>query len=740
MKSLCITGSVQSTLDRFAESLSKAGATAARPAISDQEISIAAWHRKVLAIHATVLEVEHSSPPPLGRAWEQLASEIFLANHTQPLWYWADTSSIHALDFWLDFDPNTFFLLLHTSPRQALMDSIKRGEDSLEALQTTLDEWYGRTRRILRFHLRNPVRSVLIGNSELLGQTSAYLEALAQRWQLPLDAQNSGPSLQADNHPLTHYLVVDKFLLNHPQALALHDEVQASLFLVGNSESLTMAAGLNGALADYLGVCRQFLSGQTENASPHQPLVATQTQLAETCHTLQSQQIQLEALAREKAELIVAHKALDRGKISLQVIYDALVEEKSILPSTNQKQLESLSTETAAPQTRLDSFAKDHEQQYVQRRQVLEEQESENELLLVQLHHSQEKLEQYLLHSQTIQARLDEQQKRLQRMLERYPDYWDFDTLEANQLESTDNQQTVQWRLTNLYIGGRSIPEIRFKTCLTNGLAGIVIQRTEGTNSPAPLLRWPNAFATAEELPCIPTRGASTSGSNAALSGLSPSDWDTLQRLARQLAGLLAQPTGGRFPKELNTAALSNGLLAFAQTLTNWPTMLRYDSIQLQATLNADGYERLEIGLGNLCLGNRHWPALDYRLASIDHGPHPFGQNPRLEFPNGSARSVLQHWFEEARDNNDPRLELRFAQPSAMDTHVWSMLSPNDQQLIFTLIKTLPLQLQELQQANPAASRPWQDWQALASMLRYTLKDILIVSTTPRRTSAEDAE
>ncbi|MFB8831505.1 hypothetical protein ACE0DR_24820 [Azotobacter sp. CWF10] len=316
-------------------------------------------------------------------------------------------------------------------------------------------------------------------------------------------------------------------------------------------------------------------------------------------------------------------------------------------------------------------------------------------------------------------------------MLKHHPDYWDFDTLEIELLKSDNTQQITQWRLTELYIGGRLIPEIRFKTCLVNGLAGIVIQRTEGTSSPAPLLRWPNAFANSEELPCIPTRGASTLGSNAALSGLGTSDWDTLQHLTKQLAGFLAQPTDGRIPRKLNTAALRNGLLAFAKTLAKWPRMLRYDSIQLQETLRNQGYERLGISLGNLRLDHHLWPAFDYRLATVDRGPHSFGQNPRLEFPDGSARGVLQHWFEESGDNNNPRLELRFAQPNAMDTRVWGMLSPNDQQLIGALIKTLPLQLEDLKQANPAASRPWQDWQALAGMLRDTLRDNLIRSTAP---------
>ncbi|SEJ34615.1 hypothetical protein SAMN04244572_03615, partial [Azotobacter beijerinckii] len=458
-------------------------------------------------------------------------------------------------------------------------------------------------------------------------------------------------------------------------------------------------------------------------------LIATYSEQAKL---LNEHKAKIDKLLNEKAELVAARYNLHKEKTNLTVARDTLLKEIPPITETPQKQLKILSAEKTTLQANLDALTKEHEQQHSK----LDESENENQQLLIQLHQTQEELERYLLQYQSSQEQLGKQQTRLQKILQRHPDYWDFNTLEINLVESDSSQQIVQWRLTELYIGERLIPEIRFKTCLANGLAGIVIQRTEGTGSPAPLLRWPNGFATAEELPCIPTRGPSTQGNNAALSGLGTSDWDTIQRLAKQLAGLLAQPTENRLPKQLNSAALRNGLLAFAKTLAGWPKMLRYDSIQLQEALCNQGYERLGISLGNLCLGHSHWPAFDYRLATVDIEPHPFGQNPRLEFPDGSSRNVLQNWFAESTDSHGSRLELRFARPNAMDTNVWGALSQNDQQLIGTLIKTLPLQLEDLKQAYPAASRPWQDWQAMAGMLRDTLRDILIRTTALRGTPA----
>ncbi|MBB3102461.1 hypothetical protein [Azomonas macrocytogenes] len=798
----------------------------------------------------------------LDQVWEQLAEDIFLANHNEPLWYWADANSVHVLEFWLDFDPNIFFILLHTSPHEALLGAIRQGADNLEALQTTLDDWYTRTQLILRFHLRHPASSVLLDSSNVFTHTSAYLEALAKRWQLPLEIYAIEHHQHADDAPVAIYLV-DKFLKSCPQALSLHNEVQASLFLIGVDEPPTPTFDLNIAFTDYFEARSRFLDEQADNASLRQIMDANHRQLAQTQEQAeqyqqellearsrleisekenqlllaqlhqtqedfekqilegQAKNLQLEklstehialtakygeqtklaserkaqaqALAKEKADLLASRDALNKEKTDLTAARDALAKEKTILVAARDEQAklaserkvladalakekadllasrEALSKEkidlTAArdalakektvlvgahdEQTKLanerkvqidtltrensDLLAKRHtlDKECKQQHSKLDESENENQRLLIQLHQTQEELEGYLLRYQAAQSQLDEQRARLQKMLKQQPDYWDFDTLEINVLESDGNQQVAQWRLTELYIGGRLISEIRFKTCLANGLASIVIQRTEGTASPAPLLRWPNGFATAEELPCIPTRGLATQGNNAILSGLSTSDWNTLQHLAKQLAGLLAQPTDGRVPKQLNAPALRNGLLAFAKTLAGWPIMLRHDSIQLQETLRTQGYERLVISLSNLSLGHHHWPAFDYRLATVDIEPYPFGQNPRLEFPDGSARDVLQNWFAESDDSHGPRLELRFAQPNAMDIRVWGALSQNDQQLISALIKVLPLQLEELRQAIPNASRPWQDWQTLAD----TLKNILASMVTRKNST-----
>ncbi|SFB18094.1 hypothetical protein, partial [Azotobacter beijerinckii] len=324
MKTLCITGSVQSRLDPFAENLGKAGASAARPTPHDQEMTIAAWHRKVLAIQKDHASSSSTSAP--GRAWEQLAGEIFLANHNQPLWYWADTGSTLLLDFWFNFDPNTVFLLLHTSPHEALMDAIEHGADTLEVLQNALDDWYKRTRQMLRFHLRHPTRSILLDSNDALGQPDAYIDVLAQRWQLPLETIELEQTWQNDPHHLTFYLV-DKVLQNQPQALALHHEVQASLFLINDGKAPASKPELGDVVSDYLEARRLFQAGQADNDTLRQTLKAAQSQLADSNLALQDRQAQL-------ANLETGHRHLQAKSDQYQ---QELSESRSDLENSDQE-------------------------------------------------------------------------------------------------------------------------------------------------------------------------------------------------------------------------------------------------------------------------------------------------------------------------------------------------------------------------------------------------------------------
>ncbi len=422
----------------------------------------------------------------------------------------------------------------------------------------------------------------------------------------------------------------------------------------------------------------------------------------------------LEARSRQAAQDIsfATHKA------------ESYRQENEILLSQlhlTQERLESLSTEKSLLHSRLKALDTEYETHRARNTEALQDFMGENRRLLHQLHQTQEKLESTFLRLHSTEALLTEHRERLSRMLDRHPTYWDFDDLQVKLVECTDERHILEWNITGAYLGKRLVPHMRFKTCLSHERTGIIIQRTDGIDSSSPLIRWPSVFAQADELPCIPAKGPATSGSNAALSSLGPSDWEMLKCLVRQLLGFIAEPANRWMPDQFDAKALRNGLLAYQKVLANWPLVPRYDTIQLKDMQRSTGYERIAITLGNFSIGHRHWPTVDYHVATADSAADVFGQHPRLEFPT-SARGAIQGWFAESDDERGPRLELRFGLPDAMDTNIWGLLTDNDQILVAGLIASLPAQLADLELlVRPNPARAWKDWYRVGISLRNIL-------------------
>lgn len=685
MKSLCITGSVQSTLDPFAEALLKAGAKSAVPALRNKKVSIAQWHQKVLATQTG----SPSARLKPGRAWDQLAIDIFYANDNHPLWLWADENSVHFLDYWLEFDANTQFVLMHTSPHLALVAALEEGSNTLLALETVLQEWCSRTQAMLNFHLRHPDRSIFIECLQAISEPNIPVQALAQHWQLPLQLIENTAVTEAADQYLELYLVTN-LLQRHPHAVELHNEVRARLLITSVPNTFDTPPVLDQVIAELLVKKRNLLSIQSTNHELERRLHANEQALQ------QSEQISQKAL-----------KMLHEGQ-------DKLRQEKLAL----QSQLKDLVLEQR----------KHHETA----EQVQNETLVENELLLHQLHYTQEELEQHLIADKNRQAELEHSQSRLQKILQRFPEYWEVENVELYQIDSAD-QDIIGWRLKNVYLDNCLIPTLEFKTRQENGIVGVFIQRSASSMVGEDWLRWPSGFENSTELPCMPCTGAANFGNNAVLSGLSTRDWERLQLLVKHLIAYLDGPATLNFPAGINRHTLCRGFKGLQVILAKWPLVFRFDDAELIDNHKDMNYQALGIRLNNLSLGKNRWSTLEYRLATVDHDSGSFGQNPRLEFHEHS-RNSLQNWFAESNDSRGPKLELRFAKPDALDTNVWGTLSKTDRLLIAGLVNSLPLQLASLQQSNLTLPLPWQDWHALG----ITLKEIVAMHSTNTWHSSRD--
>lgn len=758
MKSLCITGNTQYGVDQFANLASQAGAQEALPAPRTPPVSMGDWHQAVLAQYPQGVDASQNS---LGRVWEQLAGDIYLANHLQALWFWADTRSASLLEFWRDFDLNTRFVLVYTDPAAALERALTEGQISDFQLDDFLAEWQQTTRQMLRFHLRHSTHSVLL-SCEAAGQAAECVGLLNDRLslngllQLPVEesasAEPSTPEwlpsyLQPEatqNEEQQHLApaslsrhLIAQYLEEHPQVLALHEEVMASIDVVGNSVPASVAPlaprEALGCFVKEIGeqhdtVCSlegQVATLQGELSEANARIVELSKTEAQLKETTEENELLLEQLHIVQEELEKAFEWKSRAEAETAKAKKLEGELKAANEKANSlnAQLKKSGDDLKAATDKLHTEGK---QKVAALENQLKDVNEENELLLEQLHLVQEELERYYLNLKQAEAdKLQVQEtvtaleKRLARVFARHPDYWDCEQLAVVPLAAENGAELAHWTFKGLETAGRYIPELQIKTILRNGKAGILILR-DGEGD-APLERWPASFAKEKELPCIVAEGGPLSGSNLALSSLSPADWEILKKVTIFLATRLENARAGDLPPGIDNRRLMRGLAEFALALKNWPALMRFKQVEISPVTNIPNYSALSIKLKGVDIGGESFDQLSFRLASVDTEPGQFGQNPRLEFPE-SCREVLKTWFAETSDDRGPRLELRFAKPNAFDVNVWRRLNAHDQSLVAGLLSIMPVQLAALEQtADASPGRPAGDWQEVSTWMTRTL-------------------
>ena len=390
MISLCITGHSAPAITAAHAALVAAGMAPARPLARDAQINFATWHERV---YQALLQSQAESgdeadgsdtteadaaPATMGRFWEQLASDLFLANMDAKIWGWADANSLGLLDFWLDLDASTHFVLLATTPAQYLADQLAQlahqAGASLQDLpvDSLMDQWQQSHQAMLRFALHHPKRCVLLLADHLPLQTDALVQAVKSTWSRKLKAlrteqpAESSPAAMADAGPgdalLRHF--AQELCQAYPQALSLQHEIA----------SVAMALPAPGVAP---GVPHLLLDSVLTTVSLAHQVPALQHQMAEIAA---AQDVQAQSLAQATAQLdALAQDRLGDGHAAAEL------------------------------QAQLDEAIRAKDQAVadaLQQQSLCKAAEEEGELILLQLHQVQEELERYYLNNTQLEADL----------------------------------------------------------------------------------------------------------------------------------------------------------------------------------------------------------------------------------------------------------------------------------------------------------------------------------------------
>ncbi len=349
-------------------------------------------------------------------------------------------------------------------------------------------------------------------------------------------------------------------------------------------------------------------------------------------------------------------------------------------------------------------------EQQAQIQQLITKNAENSELLLLELHQAHQESEQYFEQFLNKQKEFEHSQARWQRMLQRHPDYCDYETL----LISSISKNSTLWKFQNLNIAERTAVAFDFEVNITSNCTAFVFYRLS-ENSPS-FIRWSHTLEKQDTFEiAFYHDGTVQKQCVDILNALATVDLQLLTSLIHLLKDSLKQSTMPNLPIDFSISALQFGVNQFSLLLNQLAPVVRYDNVVLKREQVNPDYEHLWFDLTNLSFGTQHNPNFEFRLSCANVRPNFFGSYPKLEFPEGRASQSFEQWFEESYDDFGSKLELRFALPDAMDISIWEKFSPQDQAFVADIIRLLPTILGELKQAGVKIKRSWEDWLQMAS-------------------------
>ncbi len=355
-----------------------------------------------------------------GKAWQGLSVDLFIANIDHELWGWADAKTIYMLNYWRDFDPQTRFVLVYSSPDYALAQLLREKEISPDCVESLFLSWQRFNAELLSFYNRNQECSILV-NVEALSrpeEASRLLSVLRDRLGINLSAQVDW-CIDPPQNDAVFSLFASSLTQEYPTVQDQYQELESAADIICDF-SEPQKQQIAKAFVQY-----QYLAVQYDEAR------ALSTQQSTQISDLQSQLIQIQqelAFEKQKPDLSSQHKELKEENelllLQLHLVQEELEhhflqsqqltqarDEQAKLASEQQGHLAKTQSECENLKDRNANLKRDLNNVESKLKEVQTiasskhaELTQENELLLLQLHQVQEELEHHFLQSQQLSA------------------------------------------------------------------------------------------------------------------------------------------------------------------------------------------------------------------------------------------------------------------------------------------------------------------------------------------------
>lgn len=723
MPALCITGLHQAFLDQLCARLVERGLRYAQP-ISGHSISnIPAWEASVLR------RVENFTPRQgnPGRLWEQLAIDLFLANVEYDVWGWASVDSLRLIEFWSKLEDSIYFLLICEPAVATLKRAILSGDDS--RVERDLEQWVTTHEAMLRFHLREPRRSLLINSTKTisLNKVEDYL-SVASRTVDWVGRLNLYPNHHIDkllrgdpsavvkggdmewapeNHLLDHLCL--RVLAEHPRASELQDELIAS-FPVDDSQSRstecvseTNDKDTHASLLvkDYVRFSVSVLGSERKaRAQAEEALRGEQALKVKTIAELDESRRARDAMTKARDDM---SKAKDEATKARDVALAELDRERKARGQV----VADLQSELRASESKLSDLVLKARESEERRKEAAEE----SELLLGQLHMVQEELERYFIQYQELQSRLSQLENSMARVMTQATGAFDCDSLVMNRVDGFDESELVIAKA----VRGPGVyrEKFEFNLHVAEGKISSIVLNKLAMDSAG--FRWPIAVND-EKLTITASLSPETAKTQySALSQLSSSDWDILTGMLRTMVMLIAQ---GKLQKSDRHFNAIRELFEWSQ---EFPHVVRFDSARITGQQSSASREVLALEFKTLGFGNRRVQKLNFQLQATPQPDGTLGLPSYLIFPRDCATQPFEVWMASANDAASNAVMAIPFEPNFRHRILWDRLSSGDRRFVKGLCEVLPYCFLMLSKQSDKATRSWTSWTELVQQMNQWL-------------------
>ena len=358
--------------------------------------------------------------------------------------------------------------------------------------------------------------------------------------------------------------------------------------------------------------------------------------------------------------------------------------------------------------------------------------------LVQQLHQSQTEVESEFEKNVRLLKDHSSLNERWNRLLTQNTEFFQYEKLQFSVSGETE-QECLHGVIHSLDFGSYALDYCEFDIVLEGNHASLVF--SQNLAKKCGLTRWP-AFAAHLNSLTFSAMGDATNGLLRATcwQTLSTTDFALLRAIAKaSLQGLQAGTAVGLVSSKLNEA-LQLGLENLLQFMAAIPAGFRYDAVGVERPIVHEDYEALWLKFDNVSFEKKLWKAVEVRLSCASLTSYCFGARPKLEFPTTDGVHLFESWYPESIDDFGPKLELRFESPGSIDTGVWNLLKPTDQNILLSFVEQLPHALREIKATGLVLDRPLIEWESLAEQLALWLQAYFTETVTVPNDGAEIIE